>query len=195
MAEIKTWRASESFQVCSEDETFRRRRTGVICPDKRQYVATCRSCSFGLGHCLWDFCRIMNWSITLWWWFTVGYNFTWWCREAFGWHRIKFLHLIRTQTQEGAFTILTGGLTTHITEQLTLVHICRQENVFYHWTEDTIWTTGVCFVLDEIICCSTKSSQVTFIYIALYTIQIVSKQLYRDKQENNYSMMQRWFLM
>ncbi len=35
-----------------------------------------------------------------------------------------------------------------------------------------------------------KSSQVTFIYIALYTILIVSKQLYRVKQENSLSIMQ-----
>ncbi len=35
-----------------------------------------------------------------------------------------------------------------------------------------------------------KSSQVTFIYIALYTILIVSKQLYRVKQENSLSVMQ-----
>jgi len=28
-------------------------------------------------------------------------------------------------------------------------------------------------------------SKVTFIYIVLYTIQIVSKQLYSDKQEKN----------
>jgi len=30
---------------------------------------------------------------------------------------------------------------------------------------------------------SVKSSQVTFIYIALFTIQIVSKQLYRDNRK------------
>ncbi len=35
-----------------------------------------------------------------------------------------------------------------------------------------------------------KSNQVTFIYIALYTILIVSKQLYRVKQENSLSIMQ-----
>ncbi len=36
-------------------------------------------------------------------------------------------------------------------------------------------------------------SQVTCIYIALTTIQIVSKQLYSDKQENRDSMMQTEF--
>ncbi len=35
-----------------------------------------------------------------------------------------------------------------------------------------------------------KSIKVTFIYIALYTILIVSKQLYRVKQENSLSIMQ-----
>jgi len=30
-----------------------------------------------------------------------------------------------------------------------------------------------------------KSSQVTIIYIALFTTQIVSKQLYRDNKKNN----------
>ncbi len=35
-----------------------------------------------------------------------------------------------------------------------------------------------------------KSNQITFIYIALYTILIVSKQLYRVKQENSLSIMQ-----
>ncbi len=35
-----------------------------------------------------------------------------------------------------------------------------------------------------------KSNQVSFIYIALYTILIVSKQLYRVKQENSLSIMQ-----
>ncbi len=34
-----------------------------------------------------------------------------------------------------------------------------------------------------------KSNQVTFIYIVLYTILIVSKQLYRVKQENSWSIM------
>ncbi len=33
-------------------------------------------------------------------------------------------------------------------------------------------------------------SQVTFIYIVLYTVQIVSKQLYSVKQENSESIMQ-----
>ncbi len=35
-----------------------------------------------------------------------------------------------------------------------------------------------------------KSIQVTFIYTVLYTILIVSKQLYRVKQENSLSTMQ-----
>ncbi len=34
------------------------------------------------------------------------------------------------------------------------------------------------------------SSQVTFIEIALYTIQIISKQLYSVKQENSLAIMQ-----
>ncbi len=37
------------------------------------------------------------------------------------------------------------------------------------------------------------SSHVTFIFIALYTIQIVSNQLFSDKQENIDSVMQTEF--
>ncbi len=37
------------------------------------------------------------------------------------------------------------------------------------------------------------TSQVTCIYISLYTIQIVSQQLYSDKQENNDLVMQTEF--
>ncbi len=45
-----------------------------------------------------------------------------------------------------------------------------------------------CSFLD---CLVVKSSQVTFIYIALLTIQIVSKQLYSIKLENSVSIMQK----
>ncbi len=38
--------------------------------------------------------------------------------------------------------------------------------------------------------CACVQLQVTFIYIALFTIQIVSKQLYSVKQENSVSIMQ-----
>ncbi len=38
-----------------------------------------------------------------------------------------------------------------------------------------------------------KSSQITFIYKALYTIQIVPKQIYSVKQENSVSIMQTFY--
>jgi len=38
--------------------------------------------------------------------------------------------------------------------------------------------------------CRAECSQITFIFIALYTTQIVSKQLYNDQQENKDSMME-----
>ncbi len=38
---------------------------------------------------------------------------------------------------------------------------------------------------------SAQTSQVTFIYIVLLTIKMVSKQLYSIKQENSVSIMQK----